>query len=121
MSFFSKERGSDDLTINPAIEIDMNTIYYDDDNQIHSSNPIFESELNNTLELNFDDLSIDRGIAFEEESSIIEEMAIELELTPIEAYTKAIRSVKNRNPEFSGLLIYRFNQSLNHFGALSRL
>ena len=115
ISFCSKERGSEDLTINPAIEADMNTIYYDDDNKIHSSNPIFENELNDTLKLNFQDLLIDREIAFDEEDKIIMEMADELELTPIQAYTKGIRSIVNRNPEFSGLLIYKFEKHLAYF------
>lgn len=115
ISFCSKERGSNDLTINPAKETHIDTIYYDDDNKIHSSNPTFENELNDTLKLNFADLLIDREIAFDEEDKIIMEMADELELTPIEAYAQGIRSIIKRNPEFSGLLYYKFERLLEYF------
>ena len=51
---------------------------------------------------------------FEEELTIIQETAISMGLSPLETYSKAIKSVALRNPKFSGLLLYRLKNRLDY-------
>ncbi|MFK7982162.1 MAG: hypothetical protein AB8G86_19435, partial [Saprospiraceae bacterium] len=108
--FCSVKRGSEPLTINPENQLDIDTLFYDDENRIKSTNQVYQEELDDILNLNFDDLCLDRQISFEEEINPILEMAIALGLTPIETFTKARNSVLARNPEFLGYLLYRLNE-----------
>jgi uncharacterized protein (TIGR02646 family) len=114
IKFCSSERGNNVLTINPLNQSDIDTIYYDDEDRICSTNDIFQKELSQTLNLNFFDLCFDREAAFEEEKKSYLEMASEMDLSPIETYTRAIRIIKNGNPKFSGFLLFRFHQSLEY-------
>lgn len=111
--FCSVNRGNQSLTINPKNQNHIDTIFYNDDFQICSTNEVFQYELHSVLNLNFDDLCIDREIAFEEELNAFLKLAEDLEIeNPIELFSKAIRSVVIRNPEFSSLLIYKFKEQL---------
>ena len=114
--FCSVNRGNQDLTINPINQNDIDTIFYNENFQICSTDVIFQNELNVILNLNFDDLCIDREIAYEKELNAFFELAEALELdNPIELFSKAIRSVAISNPEFSGLLIYKFKEQLQFY------
>jgi len=108
--FCSTKRGDQPLSINPENQLDIDTLFYDEENRIKSSNQVYQNELDNILNLNFDDLCLDRQISFEEEINPILEMAIELGLTPVETFTKALNSVTLRKPEFLGCLLYRLNE-----------
>ena len=112
--FCSVERGSKTLTINPESQFDIDTLFYDGESRIKSTNSVFQNELDNILNLNFDDLCLDRQISLEEEINPILEMAITLELTPLETFTKARNSVLARNPEFLGYLLYRLNELITY-------
>lgn len=114
IKFCSSERGNNSLTINPLNQSDIDTIYYDEENRICSTNSIFQNELSRTLNLNFFDLCFDREIAFKEEEDSYLDMASEMNLSPIETYTKVIRIIENDNPKFSGFLLFRFHQSLEY-------
>ena len=112
--FCSVNRGSSKLTINPEKESDIDTLSYDDENRIKSTDPIFQKELDTILKLNFDELCRDRQSIFDDELAAIQEMANNMGLSPLETYSKAIKSVAARNPEFSGFLLYRLVKLLNH-------
>jgi len=108
--FCSAKRGSQPLSINPESQFDIDTLFYDDENRIKSTNQVYQNELDNILNLNFDDLCLERQISLEEELNPIIGLALEMQLTPINTYTKAINSIIARNPEFSGYLLYRLNE-----------
>jgi len=112
--FCSVNRGSSSLKINPESQDDVDTLFYDKESRIKSTDPIYQHELDVILNLNFDDLCLDRQIMFEEELKIIQETAISMGLSPLETYSKAIKSVALRNPKFSGLLLYRLKNLLDY-------
>jgi len=62
--FCSVNRGNSTLTINPESQSDIDTLSYDEESRIKSTNTIYQKELDTILNLNFDDLCLDRQITF---------------------------------------------------------
>ena len=96
-------------------KIDIATIYYDKNYKIKSTNSIFQNEFNETLNLNFDEICLERAYYFEEELEVVQELALEMGLSQIEAYKKAIASVNSRTPEYSGFFIFKFRELIEFY------
>lgn len=112
IDFCSHSRGSAELTINPEDSAHIATLTYDEENRIVSSDAVFNNELNHVLNLNFDDLCLDREISLETETQSVDELAIEMQIGKVEMYQKLIRSILTKPPKFSGFVLFRLNQYL---------
>lgn len=112
--FCSVNRANHSLRLDPSNLNHVDTIYYDENFRICSSNRQFEEELNRILNLNFDELCLDRIDKFERTLKSYQDLGLKMKLSPVQIYTKALQIIKNKNPDFSGFLLYKY-QKLLHF------
>jgi len=110
-------RGSKSITIDVTKKDHIESIYYDENFQIKSRDKNIQHDLDETLNLNFDELCLERRYAFDDEEVSVRELAVEMGLSPLQAYSKAIRSVQQRNPEYSGYLLFEFKRKVEHYSS----
>lgn len=100
------------LHLNPKIKADIDQIYYDDDASILSKNINFNNDLNTQLNLNFDQLKLQRQDVFNNNLKQLISVSSSIKMSKTKAYCRALRSGKLRTTEFSGYLIFRYKKLL---------
>jgi len=112
--FCESHRGSTALTINPEQQEDIDTIYFDEENRIKSSNETFNRELDEILHLNFIELCEERQHRYRREMGRVVDYAMEYDVPRNEALEIAIGIIEDSSPkiEHCGLVLYRFRQFL---------
>ncbi len=116
IKFCSHLRGSEDLTVDPLKKTDIETLYYDENNKIFSSNQAINDDLKERLNLNFDELCEDRQKSYDNLLKNIIDLGSKQGLSKIEIFKKALNVVKTKNPsrEFNGFLIYRLEKTIDY-------
>ncbi len=112
--FCSVSRGSKVLKFNPLIKKHIQSLSYDSDSRIISNDAIINKEINELLNLNFDDLCIDREISFENFFNNILRLAMVMKLSKLEALEKAKRSIMSNSNEFLGYILFRLDKLIIH-------
>lgn len=113
--FCSTSRASNLLIIDPTDEADINTLSYDENFKINSTNLAIQNDLDRYLNLNFDQICLERKSFFDDEVKVVQDMALEMGFSNFEAYSRAIKSVESRNPVFSGMLLYKFQELVDFY------
>lgn len=106
-------RGSTQLNISPLFIDHINTISFNEEDRIISSNSIFNNDLNNVLNLNFKELCLERRNNFDIFLNSLYEMKALLSLTNLEFWQKALNLAKNKNVEFISYFEFRLNQQIS--------
>ena len=78
------------------------SIYYDERNRIRSNNKTVDNDLTETLNLNFEEICNDRLKSYNNIIKNIFEIASKMNLSKLDALSKALRSVERKSVEFSG-------------------
>ncbi len=116
IKFCSNIRGNEDLTISPLNETDIETLYYDENNKICSSNQPINNDLNSKLNLNFDELCEERQKSYDNFLKNIIDLGSKLGLSKIEIFEKALNVVRMKIPsyEFNSFLIFRLEKAIDY-------
>ncbi|MCK4921854.1 MAG: hypothetical protein KAS71_12465 [Bacteroidales bacterium] len=113
IEYCSRSRGNKELFINPELNSCISTIYYDEKNKIRSNNRQYDSDINVILNLNFKEICDDRNKAFNNLIKSIFDLGLNLNLTKLDIYRKAIISLNNKPIEFVGFLVYKLQKLID--------
>ncbi|HMG16213.1 MAG TPA: retron system putative HNH endonuclease [Saprospiraceae bacterium] len=105
-------RGNIPLNINPKLNDHIVSIYYENDGSIRSTNTEYDNDLDQTLNLNFQELKDMRGYEFKNSFANLFEVANLLEISKQDAYNKALRAAASGKVEFAGYITYRYKKLL---------
>ena len=119
IAFCSVLRGSEVLSINPLVKESISTIFFNESNEIHSRDKKTDTELNETLNLNFIEICEDRGNQYNHFFKSFLYMGLKMKLSKIQILQKALTSLneillQNEFPEFIGFINFRINQAIEH-------
>ena len=117
IEFCSCSRGNKYLSVNPELNSSISTIYYDDENKVRSSNSKIDIDLNDILNLNFEELCLDRNNAYTNLIKSIFELGQKFKLTKIDIYKKVLKSFDDRPVEFLGFLVFRLQKLIDYHSA----
>lgn len=106
-------RGNIPLNIDPRNAEHINTIYYESDGKIKSSQNDLDNDLNNTLNLNFSELCEKRNEKFKEYLDLQISQGQDLNFGKAEIFRRAIEVLNNTYPEYCGYLKFRL-EALAH-------
>ncbi|WP_299431608.1 hypothetical protein [uncultured Aquimarina sp.] len=113
IDYCSRKRGNQELFLNPMESEDMDTIYYDENNKILSSNVKILYDLEQTLNLNFTELCDKRGEAFQTFLLNLYKLKEILGLSKVDFVNKAIQLLSVGNTEYSGIIKFRLKQLIS--------
>jgi len=101
-------RGAKRLQINPKLENHINTILYDENDRIRSTNSYLDKDINNVLNLNFKELVDARNKEFKKSFDNLLIVAKQLKLSKRESFEKGVSIVSSGIVDFPGYLHYRY-------------
>lgn len=110
IEFCSCSRGNKSLLVNPLDEDSIDTLFYDEKNRICSTDNQINDDLNKTLNLNFAEICEDRKNSYDNFLQSIFSIGQKMNLSKIEIYEKALRSIGTQTKEFHGFLVYRITK-----------
>ncbi|MBK8517488.1 MAG: hypothetical protein IPL55_14730 [Saprospiraceae bacterium] len=101
-------RGNIPLKIDPRINGHINTISYTDHATIESSDPDFNTDLNNVLNLNMDGICYLRQKGYNEYLTFLS--TVSPEMNPLTLYQKSLRDMEQNPPEYYGYIKFRLEK-----------
>lgn len=110
ISFCEDHRKDSPLTFNPLLPAHMDTITYNSENRIISSNTVLQREFLAVLKLNYEFLCLDRAKVFERTLIMIIKEGQRHSLSKKQTLEKARRSLLERPVEFVDFVLFRLNQ-----------
>jgi len=112
IEFCSCSRGNKDVSVNPIEEKSMATIFFDEYNRIRSTNRQIDIELNEIFNLNFSEICEDRNNSYSCFLKSVFEIGQKMNLSKVEIYTKALKSLQFQAKEFQGFILYRLSEAI---------
>jgi len=107
-------RGAKQLQINPKLENHINTILYDENDRIRSTNPDFDEDINSVLNLNFKELVDSRNKEFMNSFDNLLIVANQLKLSKKETFEKGVSISGSGIVDFPNYLHYRYKALLDN-------
>lgn len=112
IQFCNRSRDAIPLTIDPRVQEHMLTIFFEDVT-IRSTCPVFDTELNEALNLNCIELCELRAAKFKELENTFLEDAMENNLNQAVFYDKLLKYVRSNHLEFYSYLISNLEKLIN--------
>ncbi len=105
-------RGATPLTINPKLQEHIDTIFYDENGRIASTNPDFNKDIDDILNLNFEELIELRDKEFKRNFYNLSKFARQFKLSKKETYKRGLKASNSGKMDFPSYLSYRYKKLL---------
>lgn len=113
ISHCGDNRKNTPLTINPRNQADIDTLSFDENARIVSSNEAISNDLNNVLKLNFAELCETRNNNYRDLYTLLIEQGSQMLLSKEIIYRRALAMIDEIRPAYYAYLRFRFIQLLS--------